>query len=126
MEQNSIDINFGNLMKSIFDKPPTDPFSLRIKFISDIDEAGLAKLLAIYLQYGSETLFGTKELAKLSSEQIETLRQYLQMIGYDVEYSLKSLSKVVTDYNPDGTPFEKTIPVNNWNIMFKLCDSEIR
>lgn len=116
----SYDVNFGQLTKSIFDNEPQDPWSLRLEFLSEIDPNGLVKLLSYFVQYGSKHLY-QKELALLTPDELDVVRKYLQSIGYDVEYSLNRTVKEVTDYREDGTSFKKRIPINNWQIMFKIA-----
>ena len=121
MAINSFDIDFKQLTKSIFDNEPLNPWSLRLEFLSNIDQAELFNLLGYFVQYGSKHLY-QKELALLSSDEIDVIRQYLQSIGYDAEYNLNQTDKkVVTDYRENGTSFKKRIQINNWQIVFKTA-----
>ena len=117
----SFDVNFEDLTKAIYTKEPTEPYSFYLEFLSEIDSQKLSKMLGYFIQYGSKYLFDC-ELSKLTSDQIVILQNYLKSIGYDVEYNVQQTSKTVIDYNPDGTSFEKSIPINFWNISFKKAD----
>ena len=116
----SMDIDFGELTKSIFNREPQDPHSMRLEFLSDIDQNKLVNLLGYFIQYGSKHLY-QKELAMLSPNELDVMQKYLHSIGYEVEYNLNRIIKEVTDYRDDGTSFIKKIPINNWQITFNVA-----
>ncbi len=113
------EFNVNDFIKNIFSSEPKDPFSYRLEL--NVEPNVLVKILGDFVTYGSHTLY-QRELALLSEQEIQTIRKYLLSIGYDVEYDMVTVNKKVTDYKPDGSSFEKIIPINKWNISFKIAD----
>ncbi len=121
----SFDISFEDLTKSIFSKEPFEPYTFYMEFLTDIDSQKLSEMLGYFIQYGSKQLFNC-ELAQLTDKQSDTLQNYLKSIGYVASFVTNETFKKVIDYNPDGTPFEKSIPIKSWNITFEKTELPIK
>ena len=85
----------------------------------DVSTDTIPNILGNILVKGTKYLWNI-QLNQISTDQILKLRQYLWSIGYDVEYDIQKQVKVVVDYLPDGTPYNKELNINKFNILFKL------
>lgn len=119
-QQNEIylgDTTVEGFAKRLFSYPPQDRYSLRLEFLEAMNEERLRNILGIFLVIGAEQLY-QKKLHELNTEDQLMLRKYFHSFGYDCEFQKTTICREVTDYHPDGTPFQKIIPVNNWQFLF--------
>lgn len=119
------EFTFEDVIKAIFNNVPQPPLSLRLEFIDMMTLQQAQQLLGQFLVYGARKLYN-KALHDLNEEEMNQLRRYLHSIGYEVESKKVVIDRVVTDYRPDGTPFERNIPINKWEFAFsrKKLDHE--
>lgn len=111
------EFTFEDLMKGIFSNPVQPPLSLRLEFIDIMTLQQAQQLLGQFIVFGARKLYN-KALHEVTEDEMKQLRRYLNSIGYDVESKKVVIEKVVTDYRPDGTSFERVIPVNKWEYTF--------
>ena len=103
----SLDMDFGNFVKRLYENPLQKPFSYTLQFLTEIPHDQAQNYLGYILTTGAKELFD-KELVYLSQEQIETLREYMHSIGWDAEYQ-------VTTQENQGQKY------NQWYIEFFPC-----
>jgi len=117
-----LEINEGieQFTRMLFMKTSMPPFS----FIIDFGGISPEKILASMLISGAQIKYN-RELSSLSETEIGTLREYLLSIGWDTDYKLANLYKEVLDYRPDGQPYVRNIKINNWQITFKVANSNL-
>lgn len=115
------EIDFMELIKRLYDNPPLEPFSLRLEAVDQMSKQDLQNLLGRMLMVGAKKLFN-KMLEHVTDEEYNQIRKYFYSIGFDFENELKKIEQEVTDYHPDGTPYQRTITVNNWQFSFNAAD----
>lgn len=115
------EFNYNDFLNTIFKSEPQEPFSLRLEMMDTITPDERLRMLADFVMAGAKVLFN-KSLHLLDENEVFKLRQYLLSIGEDVDYHNEPKKKVVTDYKPDGTSFQREININDWKIQFKKAD----
>ena len=116
-ETHLADTTVGGFAKALFSHPPQDRYSLRLEFLEVMDEVRLRNILGTFLMIGADQLYH-KKLHDLDHDDQQMLRKYFHSFGYDCEFQKTTVTKEVTDYHPDGTPFLKIIPVHTWQFLF--------
>ena len=117
-EDLAIDLKFPDFVERVFQLEPNPPFSFRLQFLEEIDMQLLRKMLAYFIMTGAKMLY-KKELAELSENQIDKLKEYLLSIGYLVEYKVDTSDTKKTDWNKEG------IKVNHFIIDFKPASQSL-
>jgi len=105
---------------NIFNDIPKPPMSLRFEFATESTEtthAQVQQMLGHFLVTGAKKLYN-KELFAIDDDEFNMIRKYLHSIGFDAQKKKVVIEKVVTDYHPNGAPFERTITVNKWEYEF--------
>jgi len=99
---------------------PPEPYSFVIAHDQSpqMSQQEFQQLLGYFIMTGAKKLFN-KQLHELDQSQIDQVRKYLNGIGWDYEYQANPISREVTDYKHDGTPYQRNITVNNWQFIFK-------
>ena len=118
------EIDLAELIDRMFDQEPMQPFSLRMEAITQMDSNALQRLLAQILLKGCKKLFN-KPMHCVTADQLDKIRKYFYMIGFDFDNGTNKLEKDVTDYHPDGTPFERKVSLTTWKIEFKPANLEM-
>lgn len=108
-----MDFDWNVFVERLFQKPPLNPFDLRMEFLEEIDKKKLTELLANMLITGAKIKY-EKQLAELDESEIDELQKYFRSLGFEVEYEIKTTTKYFSDK-------QKTLPVNYFNIDFKPC-----
>ena len=104
----------------IFNASCLPPFSIR--FDLDGDPEQLRSFLSSFIVTGADIKF-KKELAHLTKQELDILRDYMLSIGYDADYNLIHREKLILDYKQTGQPFTKKIYYDEWQITFKIASS---
>lgn len=109
-----VNFDWNVFVEKLFDSPPQDPFKFRLEFLEQgMTPQKVSELLGIMLVRGCKILYD-KEIAQLEPEEIETIQEYYQSIGFEVHYQVENSIKYVPKY-------KKTMPVNAFKIDFKPC-----
>lgn len=115
------EISFQDLIERVFNMPePPEPYSFVISHEQSphLNQQQFQELLGYFIMTGAKKLFN-KQLHELTQSHVNQLKKYLNSIGWDFECQSRPLSREITDYKPDGTAYQRTITVNNWQFMFK-------
>lgn len=122
-ELSEMELDVRDFLNSIFNRPPLPPFSFYID-LSQGNADNSNKFLQNFVMQGAYRLYD-KQLHELTPEQLNTLRQYLQSIGYDAQYDVISTSKVVKVYYENGQPYLRKLREKRYNITFRPADQSI-
>lgn len=117
MSETELNCSVNQFITGLFRSEPMPPHSFRLEF----EEGRVESTLASILVTGASLRYG-KKIDELSEREIDTMRRYLQSIGWDADYNLAVLNKEVLDYNPDGKPLIRLLKLNNWQITFKRAE----
>jgi hypothetical protein len=98
------DFDWNEFVDKLFTQPPCEPFTYAIEFLDTIDTHGLTQLLGIMLINGVRNKYN-KEIAQLSPNEIQNIREYYHSIGYDISYTLETTER-------------DSVPINKFNINF--------
>lgn len=99
-DMSSMDFNFGDFVERIYQMPPQPAFSFHMEFLDTIDAEQLRKLLAHFVMTGAKRKYN-KDLAALTPNEIDHLREYLLSIGFKVEFKVESRMQKLDTKNPD-------------------------
>ncbi len=113
------DFNIDNFTNFLFSQEPMPPHSLIVVNNNNNITNDIANILGNILVKGAKYLWNL-QLCQLNEEQIYKLRQYLWSMGYDADYVSNQEVKMVTDYHPDGTAFNREIKFSVHKMLFKL------
>lgn len=123
-EQEVGEMDFLTLITKLYEHAPMEPFSLRLEAMQQLTPQELQGLLGQMLMTGANKLF-QKQLHQLTDEELNNIRKYFYVIGFDFDKKLNTITKEVTDYNENGTPFQRNVSLNNWQFSFKSANLEL-
>jgi len=109
-----------SFIQEIFKTAPKEPFSF---YLTLPEEVQIRDFLANFIVSGADSLYHC-QLADLTPDQIEHLRQYLLSIGWDVEYQVESRQQSFPKNNNQSETV--TRQVNYYLIDFKPADPALR
>ena len=98
------DFDWNVFTERLFQLPPQDPFTFQMELLDEMNPNKLSQLLGLMLINGVRNKY-QKEVAQLTPNEIEIVRQYYRSIGFDIEYQVKQETK-------DG------VPINRFEILF--------
>lgn len=113
------DFYFKDFVSEIYKIKPQDPFSLRLEFLDQIDEAQLRNHLAYFLISGAKILFN-KDLSQINKNEIDKLQEYFHSIGWDFKLDIIRETRFLEIDNK----FKDT-PVNNFIFDFFPAKHEL-
>lgn len=88
------DLSFMDMIENIYSAPPMDAFALNFEFLDDIKKEDLKKYLGYFVVEGARIRYN-KQLAELTPEEIQVLKDYLHSIGWDVSFEIESKKQVL-------------------------------
>lgn len=102
------DLSFKEMVENIYSAPPMDAFSINFEFLDEIKKEDLKKYLAHFVVEGAKIRYN-KQLAELTPDEIQVLKDYLHSIGWDISFEVETKTQVL-----EG----KETPVNYFLIDF--------
>lgn len=95
-ETSYADFSWKDFVAAIFERDPEPKHTFTLQFLDQIPKNSLQQYLGHFLMHGAKRLY-EKELAALTPEEIDTLRKYLQSLGWDASYEIKTRMQKLTD-----------------------------
>lgn len=133
--RSTIESNIPQLAEQIFTKPPGQPFTIGLEL--DIDDGEntekspaktqtIFEVLANILLYGIKVKYGEQQDPKrLNEKQIDTLRQYMNSMGFDVVLSSFRLVDKETIKIYDDNERETYKPTDLEYYRLRMIDAEL-
>ena len=112
-----VDFDWNEFSENLFKQPPCDPFTFRMEFLDDLKQPQVFQLLGQTLMTGARQLYN-KQLADITEQELDRIREYFKSLGLDVEANLTQSIQ----YLPE---LKKTMPVNHYTYHFKPCRPEL-
>jgi len=122
--ESSYDTSLDSFIRVLFSNESHPPFSLRLELEPPEGENAsvyVNNILRDILINGANMKYG-KKLEELTDRQKENIRSYMLSLGWDIEHTVEVLSKTVTDFNEDGSSYQRDILFNHIGIKFKPAD----
>jgi hypothetical protein len=107
MSRNYEDFDWCEFTEQMFSQPARDPFTYNISFLEAIDGKKLSGLLGAMLIQGVRKKYN-KEIAQLTSVEIDEIQKYYHSIGYQVSYRIEKKIQPDTE-----------VPINLFQIDFQ-------
>lgn len=88
-----VSMNFGQLTQRLFELDPLPPRSICFGFEEEPSSPdAIPNFLEQFLITGAQMRFHKPEIGLLTIEELETLRKYLQSIGWDFDYEVQTIN----------------------------------